>query len=92
MYSRLEHGAEAMCMSQSLPLLFRSADGYRRHLTMTPNGVIAEETADDPVVAQAIRDHAHEVSGFIRDGMPAMMQQTMGSGAMMGPRGASPTK
>lgn len=84
MYTRLGQGSEVMCMSQSLPTLFGNATGYRRQLTFTPTGVIAEETADDPNLVQAIREHAQEVSGFVRDGMPAMMQQMMGGG-MMGP-------
>ena len=65
MYYRLDGGSEVMCMSQSLPTLFRNATGYRRQLTITPTGVIAEETADDPNLVQAIREHAHEVSGFV---------------------------
>jgi hypothetical protein len=86
MYSRLGRGTEVMCMSQSLPTLFRNASGYRRQLTFSPTGVIAEETAEEPAITQAIRDHAREVTGFVRDGMPAMMEQMMGSGGMMGPR------
>jgi hypothetical protein len=86
MYSHVDRGAEVMCMSQSLPTLFRNAGGYRRQLTLTPTGVIAEETSDDPTLTDAIRSHAREVSGFVRDGMPAMMQGMMGGG-MMGPRG-----
>jgi hypothetical protein len=46
--------------------------------------VIAEETSDDPNLTEAIRAHAREVSGFVRDGMPAMMQGTMGGGGLMG--------
>jgi acetyl-CoA acetyltransferase len=66
------------------------ANGYRRQLTLTPAGVMAEETADDPALTQAIRAHAQEVTGFVRDGMPPMMRgmmrsRTMGPG-MMGPR------
>ncbi|OBF56027.1 hypothetical protein [Mycolicibacterium monacense] len=83
MYSRVGEGAEVMCMSSSLPTLFRNADGYRRRLTLTPTGVAAEETADDPAIVQAIRDHAREVTGFVRDGMPAMMGPMMGRGGMM---------
>lgn len=86
MYTRLAQGSEVMCMSQSLPTLFRNAGGYRRELTFTPTGVIAVETADDPNLVQAIRDHAQEVSGFVRDGMPAMMGGMMGPGGMMRPR------
>jgi hypothetical protein len=82
MYTHLDQGAEVMCMSGSLPTLFRRANGYRRQLTFTPTGVIAEETADDPVLMQAIRAHALEVTGFVRHGMPAMMRGMMGSGMM----------
>jgi hypothetical protein len=84
MYSHLEQGGEVMCMSDSLPTLFRRADGYRRQLTFTPTGVIAEETADDPQLVAAIRAHAQEVTGFVRDGMPPMMRGMMGPD-MMGP-------
>jgi hypothetical protein len=84
MYSHVDRGAEVMCMSGSLPTLFRNAGGYRRQLTLTPTGVIAEETSDDPALTQAIRAHAQEVTGFVRDGMPPMMRGMMGGG-MMGP-------
>ena len=84
MCSRLEQGTEVRCMSQSLPTLFRRADGYRRQFTFTATGVIAGETAEDPALADAIRAHAREVTGFVQQGMPAMMQQMMG-GCMMGP-------
>ena len=85
MYGRLGQGSEVMCMSPTLPTLFRNAGGYRRELTLTPTGVIAEETADDPNLVEVIRAHAREVTGFVRDGMPAMMQGMMGPGGMMGP-------
>jgi hypothetical protein len=84
MYSHLDQGAEVMCMSGSLPTLFRHKNGYRRQLSFIPAGVIAEETADDPALTQSIRAHALEVTGFVRDGMPAMMRGMMDSG-MMGP-------
>lgn len=84
MYSHLDQGSEVMCMSQSLPTLFRNAGGYRRQLTLTPTGVIAEETSDDPALTETIRAHAREVTGFVRDGMPAMMRGMMGPGGMMG--------
>lgn len=90
MYARMDQGDEVMCMSSSLPTLFRGADGYQRRLTFTANGVIAEETAGDPALVAAIRDHAVEVTGFVRDGMPAMMQQMMDPGGMMGPGGMMP--
>ncbi|MGA9674102.1 MAG: hypothetical protein WBR28_02260 [Mycobacterium sp.] len=86
MYSHLDQGVEVTCMSQTLPTLFRNANGYRRQLTFTDTGVIAEETADDPALTETIRAHAREVTGFVNEGMPAMMQGMMGCGGMMGPR------
>ena len=89
MYARLDQGTEVMCMSNSLPTLFRHAHGYRRVLTFTPTGVIAEETSDDPALIEAIRAHAQEVTGFVRDGMPSRMRGMMGCHGMgpgtMGP-------
>jgi hypothetical protein len=82
MYAHVDRGAEVMCMSTSLPTLFTHANGYRRQLTFTPTGVMAEETSDDPALTQAIRAHAQEVTGFVRDGMPPMMRPMMGSGMM----------
>lgn len=61
----------------------RPPDLAERALTLTPTGVVAEETADDPAIVQAIGDHAREVTGFVRDGMPAMMGPMMGRGGMM---------
>jgi hypothetical protein len=82
MYARLDQGAEIMCMSASLPTLFGRATNYRRELTLTAKGVVAVETADDPELTHAIRAHAQEVTGFVTDGMPAMMRGMMGGGMM----------
>jgi hypothetical protein len=62
MYSHLGQGSEVMCMSQSLPVLFRNAGGYRHQLTLTLTGVIADETSVDPALTDAIRAHAREVT------------------------------
>ena len=80
MYDHLERGAEVRCMSKTLPTLFRHADGYRRRLMTTPKGVVVTETSSDPRLARIIREHAQEVTGFVREGMPAMMGGMMGSG------------
>ena len=77
MYEHLDRRAEVSCMSESLPTLFRNADSYRRRLTTTAKGVVVTETSNDPWLTQAIRAHAREVSGFVRDGMPSMMQGMM---------------
>jgi hypothetical protein len=78
MYSHLNQGAEVTCMSDSLPTLFRNATGYHRQLALTSKGVTVTETSTDPALTAAIRRHAQEVSGFVRDGMPAMMRGMMG--------------
>ena len=65
-------------MSSSLPTLFRHASGYRRDLVFTAKGVVVTETSSDPQLTKAIREHAQEVSGFVRDGMPSMMRGMMG--------------
>jgi hypothetical protein len=78
-YGHLDHGVEVTCMSSSLPTLFRNASAYRRELRLTNNGVAVTETARDPRIVAAIRAHAREVSGFVREGMAAMMA---GSGMM----------
>lgn len=81
MYIHLAEGDEVRCMSASLPTLFHRARDYHRLITFTPAGVLVEETADDPSLVAAIRDHAREVSGFVTDGMPAMMRQMMDPGS-----------
>jgi hypothetical protein len=78
MYQDLDRGQEVTCMSSTLPTLFRHAGGYRRQLTLTAKGVTATETSADPQLTKVIRGHANEVSGFVRDGMPSMMQGMMG--------------
>lgn len=85
-YSRLDRGTAVMgaATSATLPILVRNAGNYRRQLTLTPTGIVIEETSDDPGLTQVIREHAREVSGFVADGMPAAMQAMMGG---MGPGG-----
>jgi hypothetical protein len=78
MYTHLSQHAEVTCMSSSLPTLFSNSTGYQRDLTFTSKGVVVTETSSDPRIASAIREHAQEVSGFVRDGMPAMMRGMMG--------------
>ncbi|AFM20334.1 hypothetical protein Mycch_5700 (plasmid) [Mycolicibacterium chubuense NBB4] len=79
MYAHLDQGAEVTCMSASLPTLFHRAPDYQRQITFTVKGVVAVETARDPDLTQAIRAHAREVTGFVTDGMPAMMKAMMGN-------------
>lgn len=84
MYSYLDQDTEVTCMSASLPVLFRSSRRYRRTLTNTARGVAVTETSTDPRITAAIRAHAAEVTGFVEDGMPAMMAGMFGGSGMMG--------
>lgn len=80
MYEHLDRGAEVQCMSKTLPTLFRHARGYRRHMTLTAKGVVVTETSSDSRLAKLIRGHAAEVTGFVQEGMSAMMRGMMGVG------------
>jgi hypothetical protein len=84
MYAHLDEGAEVSCMSGSLPVLFRNSRRYRRSLTNTARGVAVAETSGDPRITAAIRSHAAEVTGFVDDGMPAMMAAMTGGQGMTG--------
>ncbi len=77
MYRHVNDGDEVRCMSDSLPTMFRNHDKYHRTLRLTAKGVVAVEISDDPVVLAAILRHADEVSGFVHEGMPAMMRGMM---------------
>lgn len=78
MYTHLNQHAEVTCMSSSLPTLFDNSGSYRRDLTLTAKGVVVIETSSNPRLVSVIREHAQEVSGFVNDGMPAMMRGMMG--------------
>ena len=80
MYTHLNQRSEVTCMSPSLPTLFRNANAYTRQLTFSAKGVVVTERSSDPEITRLIRKHAQEVTGFVQDGMPAMMQGMMESG------------
>ncbi|MDA8320733.1 MAG: hypothetical protein M0030_13125 [Actinomycetota bacterium] len=84
MYAHLSQGTAVTCMSSSLPVLFRNSRRYRRSLTDTAGGVAVRETSADPRITAAIRSHAAEVTGFVDDGMPAMMAAMPGGQGMTG--------
>lgn len=73
MHQRLEDGREFSMMSRTLPTMFRNADRYQRQRQMTPKGIAVTKTSDDPNMVAIIREHAREVSGFVKEGMHCMM-------------------
>lgn len=77
MYQRVKMGQRFTMMSSTLPTLFDNPTGYRRVLSLTPHGVLIAETSTDEKLTEVLRDHAREVSGFVSDGMRAMMRRMM---------------
>jgi len=58
-------------MSRTVPVLLRNIRRYHRQLEITPKGVAITETATDA------RAHARKITGFVAEGMPAMMRNMM---------------
>jgi organic hydroperoxide reductase OsmC/OhrA len=67
-----------LSVRELLRMRLRLLTSYRRDLAFTAEGVVVTETSSDPRITTAIRAHAQEVSGFVHDGMPAMMRGMMG--------------
>jgi hypothetical protein len=78
MYVRIDQDRPfAYPMSRTVPVLFQNIGRYRRQLEVTPKGVAVTETASDPEMIELIQAHAREISGFVTEGMPAMMRDMM---------------
>jgi hypothetical protein len=78
MYQRLDQSrAFAYPMSRSVPAMFAHSTSYQRLFEVTPKGIAVTETAEDAEIVAIIREHAREISGFVREGMPAMMHGMM---------------
>ncbi len=78
MYRRLDQNrAFPYPMSRSVPAMFAHSALYQRRLETTPKGIAVTETAEDQAMVAVIRQHAKEISGFVREGMPAMMRGMM---------------
>jgi hypothetical protein len=78
MYQRLDQNrAFPYPMSRSVPAMFAQSTHYQRKLEAKPKGVVVTETAADPAMVAVIKEHAREINGFVREGMPAMMRGMM---------------
>lgn len=78
MYARIDQDRPfAYPMSRTVPVMFRNTSRYRRQLEITPKGVAITETASDTDMIELIKAHAREISGFVTEGMPAMMRDMM---------------
>lgn len=78
MYQRLdEKRAFPYPMSRAVPAMFANSTRYQRKLEALPDGIAVTETSDDPEMVAVIQAHARELNGFVREGMPAMMDGMM---------------
>jgi hypothetical protein len=78
MYARLGSGnAFPYPMSPSVPVMFENSTLYQRNLTALPDGIDVTKTSTDPAMIKIIQSHAREITGFVREGVPAMMRGMM---------------
>lgn len=79
MYDRLnQQGSIPMIgMSATLPKMIQANHQYQRQLHKTAKGIEVIETAIDPNLVVVIRDHAREVTQFVEQGIPTMMNGRM---------------
>jgi hypothetical protein len=78
MYRRIDQDRPfAYPMSRTVPALFQNIGRYRRELQLTPRGVVVTETAEDADMVRLVHAHAREITGFVDEGMPAMMRGMM---------------
>ena len=79
MYQRIDNGQTfpMIRMVATLPTMFSNANRYQRQYELTSKGIIVTETSDDREMLDVIREHAREVTGFVEEGMPAMIENMM---------------
>ena len=79
MYQRIKTGQSMpiIGMSSTLPIMLHNADRYERKFDMTAKGLKVTETSNDPKMVAVIQEHAREVTRFVAEGMPAMMENMM---------------
>ncbi len=78
MYQRLDENKPfPYPASRSVPAMFAHSTLYQRKLDVLPNGVAVTETSTDADMMRVIRAHAREITGFVNEGMPAMMRDMM---------------
>lgn len=74
MHRRLGEGFGLRHWDPAFVEIFARRDKLRLEVTDTPNGVVIEETSDDPNVVLLIRAHGAVVSAFVRSGGRAASQ------------------
>lgn len=77
MKDRMESGEPIRQMDPVFREIFEHAEKIDMHVKDVDNGVIVEETSEDPQLVKLIRQHAHRaVSEFVQQGMSRAMQPT----------------
>lgn len=79
MYDRVREGLPIpmIGMSSTLPTMLQATNQYQRQFRITSKGIEVTETSNDPNMVAIIREHGREVTQFITQGMPAMMNGRM---------------
>ncbi len=79
MYDRVREGLPIpmIGMSSTLPTMLQATNQYQRQFRITSKGIEVTETSNDPNLVAVIREHGREVTQFITQGMPAMMNGRM---------------
>ncbi len=63
--------------SDALHAIYAQHGTITTNVEMTPTGVVVTQTSDDAAAAQALQQHAAEVTTFVNDGMEAMHKAMM---------------
>lgn len=74
MHHRLQENFGLRFWDTAFVEIFAQRDKVRMEVTLLPNGVLVEETSDDPNVVKLIQAHGQVVNAFVREGFAAAQQ------------------
>lgn len=79
MIGRVETGddPEIFIQSPTLDIFFARGEGIQTDITVTDEGIVVEQTSDDPDLVTALQVHAAEVSAMADRGMQAVHEMMM---------------
>lgn len=71
MHHRLQENFGLRFWDPAFVEIFAQRDKVRMEVTLLPNGVLVEETSDDPNVVKLIQAHGQVVNAFVQEGFAA---------------------
>ncbi|PWI58566.1 hypothetical protein [Sulfoacidibacillus thermotolerans] len=75
MHHRLEENFGLRFWDPAFVEIFANRDKVHMEVTLLPNGVLVEETSDDPNVVLLIQAHGEMINGFVKEGFAAAERQ-----------------